>query len=68
MSTPEPVDWASAYRYLEQELEAVLTRVAQRMEQLQAGGAVPGVRIRSVSLVRRDSGSSRASSPPTGPG
>jgi hypothetical protein len=45
------VDWAAAYRYLQDELESVLRRVADRMEQLETElGATHRTQIRSISL------------------
>ena len=57
MTADDSVDWAAAYRYLEVQLESVLARVADRMEQLEgeADQARRG-RVRSVSLVERESG------------
>ena len=57
MTTKDSVDWHAAYRYLEHELESVLARVADRMEQLEAG-AQPGGRaqVRAVTLHQKDSG------------
>lgn len=51
------VDWASAYRYLEDELRSALLAVAGRMEALEAEVAAAGrTTIRSVGLERLESG------------
>jgi hypothetical protein len=51
------VDWRAAYMYLELELESILERVAERMEQLESG-AHPGGRcqVRAVTLRQTKSG------------
>lgn len=57
MTADESVDWAAAYRYLEVELESVLARLADRMEQVESAAAeARRGRVRSVSLIQRDSG------------
>ena len=53
MSGEESVDWRAAYTYLEQQLELVLARVADRMENLESGGRC---RVRGVTLRQLDSG------------
>ena len=55
--SPDGVDWHAAYRYLEHELESVLSRVADRMEQLESdAGDAARPRVRSVSLRQQASG------------
>ena len=57
MTTENTVDWQAAYRYLEHELESVLARVADRMEQIEGGnGSGGGARLRAVTLHQKDSG------------
>ncbi|MBM6403502.1 hypothetical protein JQN72_04500 [Phycicoccus sp. CSK15P-2] len=57
MTGLEPVDWKSAYAYLELELESVLLRVAERLEQLEAGaGGVGFAHVRAVTLWQQESG------------
>lgn len=53
----ETVDWHAAYRYLEHELESVLARVADRMEQLERGAGQSGrARVRAVTLRQKEVG------------
>lgn len=53
----DAVDWASAYRYLEDELRSALLEVAGRMEALEAELVAAGrTAIRSVGLDRLESG------------
>ena len=51
------MDWRAAYTYLELELASVLARVADRMEQLEAGAQPGGAcRVRGVTITQKESG------------
>lgn len=57
MTTDDAVEWKSAYRFLEQELEFALTRVADRMEQLEkSAGSQGAATVRAVTLHQKESG------------
>jgi hypothetical protein len=59
--TDPDMDWASAYRFLEEELRSALLAVADRMETLESDlEAARRTAIRAVSLTRLDSGHLRS--------